>query len=352
MTTKQEDVYNRAISLFKVESDTKKMLIRNLINITYDIDHLDYTDVMIKELVNDTIYDEDLFKKCIVPPFSVLNTQQGAWRERKDIFDAYLGDSTAGRKQNLTYSESLRYGEKDSGTSRFDSVLSEICLKWFGIEGGTVYDMFAGGNVRGAITSLCGYKYIGIDLNGEQIEANIRRNDALKLPNIEWHTDDALNADKYVDDGSVDLLFTCPPYGDLEQYTDDPRDLSNMNYDEFIKVYDRIIETACKKLKDNRFAVIVVGDFRDKEGFYRGFVRDTVTSFEKAGMKLYNELILLNSITSAAMRASAAFKNRKMIKIHQNVLVFFKGDLKTIQSNYKKIDSSIPIRQPEQKTFF
>ena len=41
-------------------------------------------------------------------------------------------------------------------------------------------------------------------------------------------------------------------------------------------------------------------------------------------MKFYNEIILLNAIGSASVRANTAMKNRKVVKIHQNVLVFKK----------------------------
>lgn len=347
MSPKQETVYNRALELFDID-DGKKSRIRFLISTTYDIDYLKYTDEMIKELINDEIYDEDLFKKFIIPPFSILDTKQGVWRERRNLLDDYLGDSTIGRDSGLTYGDGLKYGEKDNGTSRFDSVLCEVILKWFGIKGSLVFDPYAGGLNRGCMASLCGYQYIGIDLNKDQIDANIKRYMELGLKNVEWHNDDSLNCDKYIKDDSADLLFTCPPYGDLEKYTDDPRDLSNMSYNDFIKVYSEIIIKSCLKLKDNRFAVFVVGDFRDKEGFYHGFVRDTITAFQNLGIKLYNELILLNSITTAAMRSNAQFRNRKMVKIHQNVLIFFKGDPRSIQSNYEKIDSRLPILQRTQ----
>jgi hypothetical protein len=67
-----------------------------------------------------------------------------------------------------------------------------------------------------------------------------------------------------------------------------------------------------------------VGEFRDKKGHFYGFVPDTIRAFTKCGMKFYNEIILLNAIGSASVRASTSMKNRKVVKIHQNVLVFQK----------------------------
>lgn len=309
---------------------------------------------LLNKLFNDFLFDSNLFKRYIIPPFSVLDTKQGVWRDRKNIIDSVLGSSIIGRKDGLAYGN-LKVRNNDNGTSQFDSVLCEILLKWFSVKNGTVYDCFAGGHIRGTMSSLLGLKYIGIELNIEQVTANNNIFKGLQLSTINtpvWNNDDALNADMYLQDNSCDLLFTCPPYGDLEKYTDDPRDLSNMEYSEFIKNYELIIQKGINKLKNDRFAVFVVGDFRDSNGFYRGFVSDTIKAFEKCGVKLYNELILLNNIGTAPMRANNGFTNRKMVKIHQNVLVFYKGNPENIKNIYGQIDSAYPVPILEQNSLF
>ncbi len=328
----------------------KRELVISKINNLPGLEYVEFFDEYIKENFNNLLYSSDLFKKFIIPPFSIFDTKQGVWRERKQILDDYIGSSVAGRKADLAY-PSLRIRKNDTGTSQFDSVLTEIVCKWFvPTGGGHIYDCFAGGQTRGVLSSLTGNEYLGIDLSGEQIEANIKRNEELGLEKICWINDDSLNADKYIEDNHTDLLFSCPPYGDLEKYTNDPRDLSNMSYEDFLKTYREIIKKSLGKLKDNRFAVFVVSDFRDGKGAYRGFVADTIKAFTDIyGVKLYNEIILLNSIGTAPMRANSAFMNRKVIRIHQNVLVFFKGDMKTIKYSYApEIDSSYPIPTMQQ----
>jgi hypothetical protein len=127
----------------------------------------------------------------------------------------------------------------------------------------------------------------------------------------------------------ADMVFSCPPYGDLEVYSDDPQDLSNMEWHTFVAAYKRIIFRAVQRMKPDTFACFVVGDFRDKKGFYRNFVSETIDGFEQAGARLYNEAILATSVGSAAMRVTKQFESgRKMAKTHQNVLVFCKGDWK------------------------
>lgn len=356
MNEKQKEVYERAKTIFGDKLTDKHEVIVNKIKNSPEVDFIPHTDDMIKLLLNDIVFDSSLFKKCIVPPFTVLDTRSGEWRGRRALLDEYLGSSVIGRKDGLTYGIKIDYFGQggpaiNNNTSQFDSLLTEILYKWFGFAGCRVYDSFAGGHIRGSMAVLLGYDYVGIELSKEQVEANEKRADELKLkPN--WINDDSLNVDSYLEDESVDLFLSCPPYGDLEKYTDDPRDLSNMDYVEFLRNYRQIIRKGLAKLKDNRFAVFVVGDFRDDKGFYRGFVKDTIEAFEDGGAKLYNEMILVNSVGSASLRAGGAFMNRKITKLHQNVLVFFKGDPSTIQDTYTMVDDGLPIPQNTQSGLF
>ena len=144
----------------------------------------------------------------------------------------------------------------------------------------------------------------------------------------------------------VDLIFSCPPYFDLEVYSDKANDLSNAaSYDAFMAAYRDIITKSVGLLKDNRFAVFTVGDIRDAKCFYRGFVNDTIASFEAAGAHLYNDIILVNSLATAGVRARKQMQNRKVVKVHQNVLAFFKGDPKEISSAYINLPKVERIHQ-------
>lgn len=221
-----------------------------------------------------------------------------------------------------------------TGTSIFDPVLCEVIYNWFGMKDGIVFDPFAGGAVRGVVAEMLGQHYIGIDLSQKQVDANQMNADKFNVcPS--WHCDDSRNADKYIPDDSADLIFTCPPYFDLEKYSDNPLDLSNMSYTDFLTAYQDIISLSCRKLKDNRFAVFVVGDIRDKRGAYRDFVGETKRMFIDAGLCLYNEFILLEQYGTAPMRAGKQFSaKRKAVKVHQYALVFYKGDINAISDTY------------------
>lgn len=230
----------------------------------------------------------------------------------------------------ITESSDL-YGQDTagSGTSIFDPVLCEIAYRWFSPEGGLVLDPFAGGSVRGIVASKLGRRYIGCELRSEQVAANrIQGADICGDTGPEWIQGDSAVIIPGLTE-QADFIFSCPPYGDLEVYSDNPADLSTMPFEVFISAYRRIISASVANLKQNRFACFVVGDFRCPKGFYRNFVGETVMAFEAAGARYYNEAILVTAVGSLPIRVGKQFSSgRKLGKTHQNILVFVKGDPK------------------------
>ena len=108
-----------------------------------------------------------------------------------------------------------------------------------------------------------------------------------------------------------------------------------MSWEDFKAAYKEIIDISCRKLKENRVAVFVVGEVRDKRGAYRDFVGLTKRLFCDNGLALYNDGVLLEQYGTAPMRAGKQFlAGRKTVKVHQNVLVFYKGDMSRIKHNY------------------
>ncbi len=277
-----------------------------------------------------------------VPPFSVLNARDGWWQERKRAWLSLGIESETGRGKGLTYAKgrdindpsidpvSKKLLQQSDGTSIFDPVLCELAYSWFSPEDGCIVDPFAGGSVRGVVASKLGRRYVGHELRGEQVAAN--REQAQKIcgdaeSGPMWVEGDSRTIDKTCKEVRADMLFTCPPYADLEVYSDDPADLSNMSYADFVKTYREIIAKTCSLLVEDSFAVCVVGEVRDKKGSYINFVGDTIQAFRDAGLSYYNEAILVTAVGSLPIRVGKQFSaSRKLGKTHQNVLVFVKGD--------------------------
>lgn len=270
-------------------------------------------------------------------PFSVLDARSGIWQERKRAWLSIGIESEAGRKcrgkiswadhvNPSTTEANLKILAAGEGPSVFDPALCESVYRWFTPPGGQVVDPFAGGSVRGIVAGALGFRYWGSDLRAEQIAANEAQAEAIRpavMPR--WIVGDSMETLASAPD--ADLVFSCPPYGDLERYSDDPRDLSAMEWHTFAAAYKRIVLRAVERLRADSFACFVVGDFRDGRGFYRGFVGETVSAFENAGAKLYNDAVLVTAVGSASLRVARQFEaSRKLTKIHQNVLVFCKGN--------------------------
>lgn len=379
--------------------DEKRKLLALADNLTSDSSQFNFAAIVedfCTEELTDWNFDIDIFEvnieepqkqdkghagslreKFIIPPFSILDTKQGAWQERKRAWLELGIKSEVGREEQLTYSRSAQspyiyevrnklrektgvdpswdeiaeYCKENNihmmdSTSVFDPVLCELAYRWFNVDGGVILDPFAGGSVRGIVAAKLGMPYRGVDLRDEQIKANYENVIQMQSQFSEsehpvWKCGDSCDIDKHFAELEADMIFSCPPYIDLEVYSDNPKDLSTMEYKDFKTAYFTIISKCCTMLKENRFAVFVVGEVRNKKGTYYNFVSDTIKAFQDAGLSYYNEMILANQIGSLAIRVSNQFnKSRKIGKHHQNVLVFYKGDTRAIKNAYPTLDLS------------
>ena len=289
------------------------------------------------------------------PPFSVFNTISFDWQRRKDEWEALFKDSTVGRDVKRfnatptnTFSARGADAKQAESISEFDPYLAELMYRWFSREGDTILDPFAGGCVRGVVASVLGRKYNGIDLNRSQVEANIIQFNELQ----DRYTNLAGDASWYFGDSDIalgclsdaDMIFTCPPYYNLEQYTNDPNDLSRQpSYADFLHKYASILYKATQHLKNNSFFVIVVSEVREEprgiaKSNFVGLVPDTISILrDKCSLHYYNEIIIMNNIGSLPIRAPKYFdQSRKIGRMHQNCLVFYKGDLSKIEEKFGK----------------
>jgi hypothetical protein len=290
------------------------------------------TDLFGKEIVKDVLLRE----KFMEPPFSILDSKGGDWQKRKRQWKQLGIKSEVGRDaecmpgqfgSELDENGLDKYGRKPmTGTSVFDPALCELMYRWFCPDGAEVIDPFAGGSVRGIVANYLGLKYTGIDIRQEQVDAN--RANALEILPVnnqpQWYTGDS----NEVLDGlpaKYQFMLSCPPYLDLEVYSELPGDLSTKGDEEFYKMYGSIIKKCYDRLLPNSYAVFIVGDVRDKHGFYRRFNDRTTECFINAGFKLYNKAILLQPLGTAMLRAGKIFTSGgKLTKVHEDVLIFKK----------------------------
>lgn len=286
-----------------------------------------------------------LADKFGVPPMSVLDRRGGEWQDRKRRWGSLGMQSELGRDAGASKSmvegdhfmARLLRGETGDmgvmlggGVSIFDPVVCELAYRWHTLPGDRILDPFAGGSVRGIVASTLARWYVGVDLRGEQIAANEAQTHLGSDIAPRWIQGDSARLSDHLDPADeFDLVFSCPPYADLEVYSDNPRDLSRMPYEEFRDAHARIIAAATARLRNDRFAAWVISDVRDKKGAYRGLVVDTIRAFEAAGLSFHNDAVLLDQVGTAAVRAERPFRaTRKLTRVHQHLLIFVKGDAK------------------------
>lgn len=209
--------------------------------------------------------------------------------------------------------------------SVFPAPLMEMIIaRYAGPVGSHILDAFAGGPPRGLVSSIMGHRYTGFEVRQEQIDENESLLKKLKLKGTTYVKSDG----RHLDVATVfDCAITCPPYFDLEVYSDQADDISNLgNYSEFNASMWLCANAHFERIKPGGFVCIIVGLFRDSKGELVDFPSDTVANFRDAGFLYWQHIILSKNFASAAVRASNAWKGKKLVPRHENLLIFRKPE--------------------------
>lgn len=326
------------------EDDKLKEIVNDLIKSGVDMDLIGFSQAELEDLLAGTDGSEDtgqsgaLVSNFVVPPFSVLDTRQGYWQERKAMWIKKTGNLSASKEKVLTDGKDNLVTTINEGSSNFDPVLAEIMCKWFNIPGGHILDPFGGEQTKGVVAGELGYPYSAVEFRQEQVEINKRA--TKKFKGIKYVHGDSNNILELLPNKTgYDFCFTSPPYYDLEVYS--KADMSSLGtYEEFMRQYENIFSQCYQMLKADTFLAIKVGEIRDKKaGHYRNFVGDNIAMFMRLGFKYYNEFTLISPPGTAQIRAARMMNGgRKIVKLHQNLLVFYKGNPANIKAKYPTIE--------------
>ena len=90
--------------------------------------------------------EQSLFDRFIIPPFSIFDSRQGYWQNRKSTWLSLGIKSEIGRDSKCFHIQEWADKKRESGDlkgnklpndiSIFDPVLCEIIYKWFNLQGG------------------------------------------------------------------------------------------------------------------------------------------------------------------------------------------------------------------------
>jgi len=170
-------------------------------------------------------------------------------------------------------------------------VAKNIILR-YSKEGDLVLDQFVGGGTTLIECKLNNRNAIGIDINPSAVELTTKKLDFTTAinPQIEVRLGNAIKLDG-VEDNSIDLVCTHPPYADIIRYSDDiDGDLSHLPIAPFLSNIEMVAIESYRVLKKDKFCAIVMGDTRQK-GMVKPLGFEVMQRFLFAGFKL-KEIII------------------------------------------------------------
>lgn len=258
-------------------------------------------------------------------PISVWTVEK--WMaQRLKVIVGDFGQTREMHKKNINYIE-----DGGTGASIFNARLAQMIISAYAPMKAKIHDCFAGGGTRAIISALMENQYYGLDLRQGEIDRIIGRAIELGISvnsensQITLYQGDSTKDYVRFEEGSCNFGLTCPPYHDLEVYTDNPADLSfNKSYDEFIELNYDVLKGCFYVLKPGSFYIWVIGNFRDKDGYLCHYNGDLTKQAEKAGFRLHDELIFDRGQGGALKRAQQFEVNRKSIKTHEYIMIFKK----------------------------
>jgi hypothetical protein len=254
-------------------------------------------------------------------PNPLFATREGCWQGENGFANVVTGRAHNGNASVL------------------DPVACEVILRFFMPKAGRrVYNPFGGGVQFGFVTGASGYEYLASEIRQNQCDAN----NALcsQFQNVRWVN---VDSSTYEPEGTVDLVFTCPPYYKVEKYLDYDGNppIGEINampsYAEFRDTLFAGYERAIKHLGDNRFFVVMTGDSRDKNGAYHCHEAETEVFMKSRGLSVYNKIVYLECEFTRLAHAKKTLNMRKFPKREQKIIVGYKGDIKAIKDEFPPI---------------
>lgn len=214
-------------------------------------------------------------------------------------------------------------------------------------EGDWVLDQMMGSGTTLVEAKLLSRNAIGVDIN---IDAVIIAKDRLnfsyntlfssnKEPIIKTYYGDARNLDK-IEDESIDLIATHPPYANIISYTKKKKindDLSQLPLEEYLKEMKKVADESFRVLKKGKICAILIGDTR-KHKHYVPISYRVMEIFLDSGFILKEDTIKHQWNMKTTRERWRAKEYEFYLIAHEHIFVFKKPMNK---EDYKKYKFSI-----------
>ena len=250
--------------------------------------------------------------------FAPISVWKPDWNVTKKLKE-WVGD--AGQSRELQGKAMALLGSKYT-TSIFNPHLAQMILSAYVPTNQRIYDPFAGGGTRGFVATAMGHDYTGVEIRQLEVDRLLERQKELGL---EFRIHAADSQFFPIEPNYFDFSYTCPPYYDLEVYSAQEGDMSNVEtYEQFLDMLRNSMAVTFTGLKPGALFIMVVGNFRDKKGNLRHFNGDTVRLGRDVGFVLHDELVFWGASDVAYQRIGQFVANRRSVRVHENIIIFKK----------------------------
>lgn len=214
--------------------------------------------------------------------------------------------------------------------SEFNPTTAKNIISFWSNPKDIIYDPFSG-RTRALVSYAMNRAYIGCEVSTDVINYIYNKFNTLGLLEredfaVDIINDDCININTHYEDIEFDLVFTCPPYWNLEKYESVPGQLSDINnYEAFLLELTKRLNVAVSKLKKDKYMCVVIGDFR-KNGKYVTLHADLIQIMkENKDIKLHDIITIQNiPFATAAYYFGSVKKHKKTAKAHEYLLVWKK----------------------------
>lgn len=192
-------------------------------------------------------------------------------------------------------------------------------------EGDTVLDQFVGGGTTAVEAKLTNRNFVGIDINPNAIEISKKKSefefDTKATTTLTVGDARALP----LDDKSIDLICTHPPYANIIHYSEDiDGDLSLLPIKPFLAEMSKVADECYRVLKNDKFCAVLMGDTRQK-GMVQPLAFEVMRIFELAGFKT-KEIIIKeqHNCRATGYWKTNSIKFNFLLLAHEYLFVFKK----------------------------
>jgi DNA modification methylase len=210
--------------------------------------------------------------------------------------------------------------------STFSPVMAKNIINFWSEKNDIILDPFSG-RTRAIMANALERNYIGYEVSKDVTDYMTDRLSKIKLTtNIKILNKDCATLGEELKGSVVDLIFTCPPYWNLEKYQSCPGQLSDYtNYKHFLMALHERLTEALKTLKSQKYMCVVVGDFRYNKQ-YIPFHNDLIQTMKaNENIDLHDVVVLQNiPFNTAAFYFGSKKKHKYTAKAHEYLIVWKK----------------------------